>query len=112
VSKRATTRWYIAAWVVWCLAFISLVAMSRVTGPSRLPPPGSLVSYLVMFLAMVAMLLAWLGALLRLGHLRAWPWFVGVLVLHLVGLGIIGMVAYAIAGPDDRPEIAYRPQVT
>jgi hypothetical protein len=61
---------------------------------------------------MVVMLLMWLAALFKLGQLRAWPWFVAVLVLHLIGLGIIGMVAYALAGPEDREQIVYRPKVT
>jgi hypothetical protein len=33
--------------------------------------------------------------------MHAWAWFTAVLVLHLIGLGIVGMIAYAIAGPDD-----------
>jgi hypothetical protein len=112
VGKRTTTRWYIGAWLAWCLAFLSLIAMARMTGPTSMPPPGSFIAYLVMFLAMVVTFVAWLGALLRLGHLRAWSWFIAVLVLHLIGLGIIGMVAYAIAGPEDREQIVYRPTVT
>ena len=112
MSKRTTTRWYIGAWVVWCLAFLSLIAMSRASGPSSMPPPGSFVAYVLMFLAMVVTFVAWLAALLKLGHLRAWLWFVAVLVLHLVGLGIIGMVAYALAGPEGREQIVYRPKVT
>jgi len=41
----------------------------------------------------VVMLVMWIGALVKLGQQHAWGWFAGVLVMHLVGLGIIGMVA-------------------
>ena len=55
------------------------------------------------------MLVMWIGALVKLAHLSAWGWFVGVLILHLIGLGIIGMVAYAIAGPEDDTIVVTRP---
>lgn len=87
--------------------------LSRVSGSKSAPPPGMFLDYLLMFIAAVVMLVMWLAALLKLGTQRAWAWFAAVLVLHLIGLGVIGMAAYAMAGPDgSRPEIVYRPTVT
>ena len=57
----------------------------------------------------VVMLVMLIGALVKLAHVSAWGWLVGVLVLHLIGLGIIGMVAYAIAGPEDETIVVTRP---
>ena len=113
MSKRMVTRWYIGAWVVWLLGVMALFLMSRASRASTSPPPGVFFTYLVMFIAAVVMLAMWLAGLLRLAMQRSWGWFTGVLILHLVGLGIIGMVAYAISGPDGRrTEIVYRPRAT
>lgn len=73
--------------------------------------PISVAASFVVFIAAVVMLVMWIGALIRLGQLQSWGWFVAVLILHLVGLGIIGMVAYAAAGPEDAGA-AIRPTAT
>jgi len=87
--------------------------LSKTVRTTTSPPPGVFLDYVVMFLAAVVMLVMWLAALLKLGLQRAWAWFLAVLVFHVVGLGIIGMVAYAMAGPDrGRPEVVYRPTAT
>jgi len=108
MSKRITTRWYIGAWVVWLIAFVALLLISR-SAPGSTPPPGAMLAYLVAAVASLVTLVMWIGALIRLGQQQAWGWFAGVLVLHLIGLGIIGMVAYAIAGPEDIGEVVIRP---
>jgi len=111
MSKRITTRWYIGAWVVWVIAFIATIAMSR--GQQGSPPPGVIVASIVAGIAGLVMLVMWIGALVRLGQQHSWGWFVGVLVLHLIGLGIIGMVAYAISGPpDEGSAVVMRPTTT
>lgn len=112
MSKRITTRWYIGAWVVWVLAFVGLAVSMHIAGNASSPPPAAVIAYGVMAVAGIVMLVMWIGALVRLGQQRAWGWFVGVLVLHLVGLGIIGMAAYAVAGPDDAGAVAMRPSMT
>jgi hypothetical protein len=114
MSRRITTRWYIGAWVVWLLGVIALYVESRFIGNSTSPPPGVFLIYLVMFLAAFVMFAMWIAALLRLAAQRSWGWFAAVLALHLVGLGIIGMIAYALFGTDDRRtnEIVYRPRAT
>jgi hypothetical protein len=65
--------------------------------------------YLVLGIAGILMLVMWIGALVKLGMQRAWGWFVGLLVLHLLGLGIVGMVAYAVTGPEDEDLVVTRP---
>jgi hypothetical protein len=50
----------------------------------------------------------WIGALIKLATQHVWNWFAAVLVLQLFFLGIIGMLAYAIAGPEDT-EVVIRP---
>jgi hypothetical protein len=112
MSKRITTRWYIGAWVLWLIAFIALWLVMRGSGGSSSPPPAAVIPYGVLAIAGIVMLVMWIGALVKLGMQHAWGWFVAVLVLHLVALGIIGMVAYAIRGPSDTTEVAMRPTTT
>ena len=49
----------------------------------------------------IVMFVLWLAALSRLARQHDWGWFISLLILQLVGLGIVGIVAYAIAGPID-----------
>src|SRR5205807_4091499 len=72
----------------------ALPIFSRSAQGSGALPPGVWLAYLLLMISAVVMLVMWIGALIRLGQQHAWGWFVGVLVSHLVGLGIIGMVAY------------------
>jgi hypothetical protein len=109
MSKRITTRWYIGAWIVYIIAAIAFFMMSRSAQGNSALPPGVWLAYLVLMIAAVVMLVMWIGALIRVGQQHAWGWFVGVLVLHLIGLGIIGMVAYAISGPEDTDAVVIRP---
>ena len=111
MSKRITTRWYIGAWVVWLIAFLLALVM-RNGATSGGVSPGLFLLGLVMVVAGVITLVMWIGALVRLGSQGAWGWFAAVLVLHLVGLGIVGMVAYAAAGPEDVTDVAIRPTTT
>ena len=111
MSKRITTRWYIGAWVVWLIAFIAMIALSR-QNPGTSPPPSVIVASLVAGVTGLVMLAMWIGALVKLGQQHSWGWFVAVLILQLIGLGIIAMVAYAVAGPPDDGAVAMRPSVT
>jgi hypothetical protein len=112
MSKRTTTRWYIDAWVVWLVALVALIALSRGAQAGSSPPAGVTLVYLLMFVAGVVTFVMWLGALIRLAQQRLWGWFAAVVVLQVVALGIVGMVAYALAGPDDSTEVVMRPSVT
>ena len=109
MSKRTTTRSYIVAWVIYILSGIALIAELRNNAGAASVSPVAVILYLVLLASAVVMLVFWIGALIRLGQLHAWGWFTAVLILHLIGLGIVGMVAYAIAGPDDSMAVYTRP---
>jgi hypothetical protein len=111
VSKRTTTRGYIVAWVIYVIAWVALFMLihNSASQGAGSPPPIALAFYLVLAGCAIAMLINWIGALVRLGQIRAWGWFIAVLVLHLVGLGIAGMIAYAISGPEDSMTVVMRP---
>jgi hypothetical protein len=111
MSKRVTTRWYIGAWVVYLITFIAVVMSTRSAGAqgTSLPSPATVVEYLILAVSGIVMLVMWIGALIKVGMQRAWGWFVALLVLHLLGLGIIGMVAYAVSGPEDEDLVVTRP---
>lgn len=112
MSKRITTRWYIGAWVAWLIAVIASIVMLRGAQGTGSTPLGVGVAYFVIAAAGIVMLMMWIGALVKLGMQRAWGWFVAVLVLQLIGLGIIGMIAYAAAGPGDMEAAVMRPTTT
>ena len=116
MSKRVTTRWYIGAWVVDAVSAIVFLVTAHTqtssTGVSAIgTSPISVVAWLLAVACGIVMLVMWIGALVRLGQLNSWGWFVFMLVLQLIGLGIIPMVAYAVAGPEDAPAFT-RPSVT
>jgi len=110
MSKRITTRWYIGAWIVAVLA--GIVGIMARNGPGTSPPPSVAIAYFVAAACGIVMLVMWIGALVKVAQQHAWGWFIALLVLQLIFLGIIGMVAYAIAGPDDGLEVVTRPTVT
>lgn len=111
MSKRITVPWYVVAWVVWLIAAVGYFAMVRSAGSSTSGPSGGLVvASIVAFLTGIVMLVMVIGALVKLGMQRAWGWFVAVLILQLIGLGIIGMALYGIWGPaDSSMGVATRP---
>ena len=108
MSKRVTTRWYIGSWIVYVLAAIAFFVVAR-NNPGSTAPTSVFIPYALMAATGIVMLVMWVGALVKLGQQQAWGWFVAVLILHLVGLGIIGMVAYAVSGPDDNAYVVIRP---
>ncbi len=46
--------------------------------------------------------IAWVGALLATAQLERKTWFIALLLLGIFNLGILGMVAYVLAGPGGR----------
>jgi hypothetical protein len=109
MSKQVTTRWYTGAWTVYVVALVGMVVAGRAALGHGSPANETLLGYLVLLVSGVAMLVTWIAVLIRLGTQQAWGWFVGVLILHLVGLGIVGMVAYATSGPEDAELVVTRP---
>jgi hypothetical protein len=55
---------------------------------------------------------AWIGALIGTAQLGRWGWFVALLVLGLIGLLLIVMIVYVIAGPTERREVTASPAAT
>jgi hypothetical protein len=56
----------------------------------------------------IAAVVSWIGALLNTWQLQDKMWFTALLALGVLGLGVVGMIAYVVAGPDGtvRPGIA------
>ena len=109
---------YIVAWVIAVIAGGVFLKTAHIvtTGTSVAAfgtTPASAIAWLVVGISSLVMLVMVIGALVALGQRHAWGWFVAVLVLQIVGLGIVGMVAYAVAGPSDRTTQSFtRPSVT
>jgi hypothetical protein len=104
MSKHTTTRFYLAAWLVWLIAILAFLIDRRETGVTGLlnitdPYVGGLVA--IIDVLVIVMFMLWLGALARLARQQDRGWFLALLILQLVGLGAVGMAAYAIAGPVD-----------
>ncbi|HEY0831664.1 MAG TPA: hypothetical protein VGE99_11015 [Candidatus Dormibacteraeota bacterium] len=113
MSKSITTRWYIGAWIVAVIAGIVAGVVGR-NSPGTTPPAVT-IAYLVAVACGIVMFVMWIGALIKLGQERSWGWFLFLLLIYLLTLGIlgiVGMVAYAIAGPDDTTDVVMRPTVT
>jgi hypothetical protein len=81
--------------VVWIIALLAL----NVTRQYTETPNEGLIFIIGMLAA--AMVVCWFAALVRLWRQHDWGWLSVVLILHLVGLGVIGMAAYMLAGPVD-----------
>jgi hypothetical protein len=116
VSRNVTTRWYIGAWIAALISAIVFFMTAHVqTSPTSVAAfgttPVSAAAWAVCGICSLVMLIMWIGALVRLGQLHRWGWFVAMLVLQLIGLGIVPMVAYAVAGPEDTMTVT-RPSVT
>jgi hypothetical protein len=108
VSKRTITRWYIGAWIVWIVSLGALAVMARTTPDSF----GRAFVLDVMIASGLITVYMWVRALIKLARRRATFSFVAILVLQLLGLGIVGMAAYALSGPEDKLGYVTRPSVT
>ena len=111
MSKRTSTRWYIGAWVVAALALGVAYISGHPTAASASYSPLAAMAGIIAVVAGLVMLVTCIGALIRLGQGHSWGWFAAVLILQLLGLGIIGMIAYAVAGPSDEMVVT-RPTVS
>jgi hypothetical protein len=60
-----------------------------------------LVGALVILAGTVAAVLSWIAALLNTWQLEEKTWFTALAALGLLGFGVIAMVAYVVAGPDE-----------
>jgi hypothetical protein len=59
----------------------------------------------------VAAVVSWIAALLNTWQLENKTWFAALLALGLLGLGVVAMLAYVVAGPDGTKQSAARPSI-
>ena len=60
----------------------------------------------------IAAVLSWVGALLNTWQLEDKLWFASLLALGLLGLGVVAMIAYIVAGPDGTKLAAAPPRAS
>ena len=58
-----------------------------------------------------AAVVSWIGALLNTWQLEHKLWFGALLVGGLLGLGVVAMIAYVVAGPDGTKQSETRPSI-
>jgi hypothetical protein len=70
-------------------------------GPLTWPLAGlGIVAALAVMAGLIAGFVSWIGALLNLAQLESKTWFIVVLLLGMINLGVVAMIAYVVAGPD------------
>jgi len=57
---------------------------------------------------MIGGLVSWIGALLNTAQLERKTWFIALLLLGTFNFGILAMIAYVIAGPDNTVQTGRR----
>jgi hypothetical protein len=70
-----------------------------------------IVASLAILGAAVAAVVSWIGALLNTWQLEDKTWFGALLVLGLLGVGVVAMIAYVVAGPDGTEQDVARPSI-
>ena len=119
MSKQRVTRLFVGAAVaVGVGSVVGIVALSVALASDAIDVGGGevvdvnggsgawvalgllLVAALTILAGTVAAVVSWIGALLNTWRLEDKAWFASLLVLGLLGLGVVAMVAYVVAGPD------------
>jgi hypothetical protein len=59
----------------------------------------------------IAAVVSWIGALLNTWQLEDKMWFSSLLAGGLLGLGVVAMIAYVVAGPDGTRQSVTRPGI-
>ena len=70
-----------------------------------------IVGSLVMLGGTIAAVVSWIGALLNTWQLEDKLWFGALLAGGLLGLGVVVMIAYVVAGPDGTKQTVARPGI-
>ncbi len=108
MTKSLVTKIYGGGFVVWLIGLI-LVFASQQSGA------GATIGYILVGLGALALLVGWIMALILTAQAKRWGWFVALLVLGLIGLQLIIMLIYLIAGPgreEAAPAAAPMPTTT
>ena len=69
------------------------------------------VGSLVILAGTIAAIVSWIGALLNTWQLQDKLWFGLLLAAGLLGVGVIAMIAYVVAGPDGTKQSVRRPSI-
>ena len=123
VSKRTVVRLFVGAVVAFGLGLVlGLAALWAALASDAIDIGGShvvdvnggsgawtalglvIVASLAILVGTFAAVLSWIGALLNTWRLEDKTWFGALLALGLLGLGVIAMIAYVVAGPDGTRE--------
>ena len=70
-----------------------------------------IVGSMVMLGGTIAAVVSWIGALLNTWQLEDKLWFGALLAGGLLGLGVVAMIAYVVAGPDGMKQSVARPRI-
>ena len=70
-----------------------------------------IVGSMVMLGGTIAAVVSWIGALLNTWQLEDKLWFGSLLAGGLLGLGVVAMIAYVVAGPDGMKQSVARPRI-
>jgi hypothetical protein len=73
-----------STWLGWAMLGLAIIAVLVIAG------------------AVIGQLAAWIGAVLNTAALPDKTWMIVLLVTGLLSLGFLGMLAYVMAGPDDK----------
>jgi hypothetical protein len=94
MTKSLVTKVYAGGFVVWLIGLIVVFA-------SHQNGAGAAIGFILAGLGGLALLIGWIIALVLTAQARRWGWFVALLVLGLIGLQLIIMLIYLIAGPRE-----------
>jgi uncharacterized membrane protein len=94
--------------MTWVASLCGLAVMTHRSSDSV----GMTFVLVVMVISGLITLYMWVQALLKLARRHATFSFVVILLFQLVGLGIVGMTAYALSGPEEKLEYVTRPSTT
>lgn len=61
---------------------------------------AGLIAGAVILAGMVGGVVAWIGALLNSSQLESKRWFIALVVLGILSVGLLAMIAWLLAGPD------------
>jgi hypothetical protein len=119
MSKKKVTRLFIGAMAAVCAGVVlGFAALWAALASDAIDLGGSdyidvnggsgawtalglvILGSLLAFAGTIAAVVSWLGALLDTWQLEDKLWFAALLALGLLGAGVLGMIAYVLAGPD------------
>jgi hypothetical protein len=122
VSKRTITRTFVSSLVAFVAGLVLLVGAVALVyardgfvmdGPDVVGVRENAFSWSLLALAGLAVLVtlgglvgqfvAWIGAVINTSQLADKTWFLVLLVLGVLSFGLVAMVVYIAAGPDDPP---------